>query len=139
MALYRIKYKGLSDVRSISVEDAKQYGVTLSQDLVWDKYGSDRDGQIVGINRPKLPTPTTGIVVDGLSDDLLKVLRAESTFTVTEVKDDLGDGEEIIKGQPLDDTGSVVRDATTGQESVRGESNADADPVTPAVAGKRKA
>jgi hypothetical protein len=129
MTLYRIKYKGLSDVRSISVEDAKRHGVELSQDLVWDRYGYASDGQIAGINRPKFPTPSSGLVVDGLSEDLLKVLRAEETFTVSEVKEDLSDGEEIITGKPLDDTANVVVDATSGQKSVKGERDPNVDPV----------
>ena len=129
MTLYRIKYKGLSDVRSISVEDAKRHGVELSSDLVWDRYGAKSDGQIAGIKRPDYPTPERGIVVDGLSESLLKVLRDEGTFTVTEVKEDMSDGEDVITGKPLDDTGSAVKDATTGQVSVKGSTDPNADPV----------
>ncbi len=129
MALVRIRYKGLSDVRAISVKDAERHGVTLSEDLVWDHIGEEAGGPVPGIKRPKKANASRGIVVDGLSDDLLKVLRDEGTFTISEIKDDNTDGDEIITGQPLDDTGSAVVDSTTGQKSQKGGSNADADPV----------
>jgi hypothetical protein len=120
MALVRIRYKGLSDVRAITVKDAEKHGVTLSQDLVWDHVGGVAGGQVVeGIKRPDYPNAARGIVVDGISDELLKVLKDEGTFTVSEVKDDKTDGEEIIVGQPLDDTGSAVVDTTTGQKSTK--------------------
>lgn len=129
MALVRVRYKGLSDVRIISVKDAEKHGVKLSADLVWDHQGRFAGGDIPGIKRPDFPNASRGVVIDGLSDDLLKVLRDEGTFTVSEVKDDNTDGDDIITGEPLDDTGNAVRDTTTGQESVKGASNADADPV----------
>lgn len=118
MALVRIKYKGLSDVRAITVKDAEKHGVTLSGDLVWDHVGGIAGGQIVeGIKRPDHANASRGIVVDGLSDELLKILRDEGTFTVSEVKDDLSDGEDIITGKPLDDTTGAVVDSTTGAKS----------------------
>jgi hypothetical protein len=129
MALVRIKYKGLSDVRVINKKDAASVGVTLSQDLVWDRIGARAGGNIPGVKRPDFPNAARGIVVDGLSDDLLAALKSEGTFTITEINDDNTDGDDIITGEALDDTGSAVVDATTGQKSVKGESNADADPV----------
>jgi hypothetical protein len=112
MALVRIRYKGLSDVRIITVKDAERHGVKLDKDLVWDSVGQAYGGQL------RFPNTATGVVVDGLSDELEKVLRAEGTFTITEVnKGDLSDGQEIVSGQALDDTGNVVKDATTGQKS----------------------
>lgn len=117
MALVRIRYKGLSDVRVISVKDAEKHGVKISQDLVWDNLGENADGPLDGIKRPKDPNNVRGIVVDGLSDALLDVLKKEGTFTVTEVKDDLSDGENVITGEPLDDTTGAVVDATTGAKS----------------------
>lgn len=129
MALVRIRYKGLSDVRAISVKDAEKHGVKLSEDLVWDHQGENAGGPIAGIKRPKFPNASRGIVVDGLSDELLKILRDEGTFTVSEIKDDNTDGDDIITGEALDDTGSRVVDATSGQSTTRGGSNADDDPV----------
>lgn len=117
MALVRIRYKGLSDVRAITVKDAEAHGVKLSQDLVWDHVGSHVGGEIAEVKRPTHPNSSRGIVVDGLSDALLTVLRKEGTFTVTAIEDDNADGEDIITGEPLDDTGSAVVDATTGQRS----------------------
>ncbi len=118
MALVRVRYKGLSDVRAITVKDAEKHGVKLSQDLVWDHVGARVGGQVVpGIKRPELPNASKGIVIDGLSDELLEVLRKEATFTVSEIKDDNTDGDDIIKGEPLDDSGNTVVDATKGQKA----------------------
>jgi hypothetical protein len=113
MALMRIRYKGLSDVRVISVDDAKKHGVELSHDLIWDNVGQARGGWLSHPNRD------SGVVVEGLSDELLKVLRDEGTFTVSEIKDGNTEGQTIIEGKPLDDTGSTVVDSTTGQKSIK--------------------
>lgn len=120
MALMKIRYKGLSDVRVISVKDAEKHGIKLSQDLVWDHVGGVAGGQVIdGVKRPDWPNAAQGILVDGLSDDLLTVLRQEGTFTISEVKDGGTEGEPIVTGAALDDTGNVVRDTTTGQTSVK--------------------
>jgi hypothetical protein len=113
MALMRIRYKGLSDVRAISVKDAEAHGVKLSHDLVWDNVGRSRGGWL------SRPNTDTGVVVEGLSDELLKVLKDEGTFTITEVDKDGLDGQTVIEGQPLDDTGSTVVDKTSGQKSTK--------------------
>jgi len=140
MALVRIRYKGLSDVRAITVKDAEAYGVKLSQDLVWDHVGSRAAGDIPGVKRPANANARRGIVVDGLSDELLSVLRAEGTFTISEITDDGSDGDDIITGEPLDDTGSAVVDTTTGQRSVAGESNSgDAGAAASASKAAKKA
>jgi hypothetical protein len=136
MALFRIRYKGLSDVRSISVKDAEKHGVQLSEDMVWDNAGSVVGGEMAGINRPKHSNKARGIVVEGLSDELLKVLRDEGTFTISEIKDDNTEGDPIVTGSALDDTGSVVRDGTTGQETSKGDPDANADPVASAGVGR---
>lgn len=129
MALFRIKYKGLSDVRVISVKDAEKHGVKLSADLVWDHVGGLRGGQVVtDVTRPDHPNANRGILVENLSDDLMKVLKNEGAFTVSEVKDGNVEGEEIITGEAVDDTAGVVRDTTTGQTSVNPD--ADVDPAT---------
>lgn len=119
MALVRIRYKGLSDVRVISVKDAEKHGVTMSKDLIWDNVGALAGGEVAGVKRPQFSNAARGIVVDGMSDELLAVLKAEGTFTVTEVKDDKTDGEDVIVGEPLDDTQNAVTvtDATTGAKS----------------------
>jgi hypothetical protein len=101
MALVKIRYKGLSDVRIISSDDLKARGINVDKDLVW----SHQDG-----------SASRGIMVDGLSEELLNALRTEGTFTITEVdKDTKVEKEDIIVGKPLDDTGSTVTDSTTGQ------------------------
>lgn len=132
MALFRIRYKGLSDVRAITKKDAKALGVNLSADLVWDHVGAVRGGQIAEVKRPDYPNAAKGIFVDGLSDDLLDLLRSEGTFTVTEIKDGESgpeDGDEIITGERIDDTGSVVRDTTSGQVAVDPKAAVDSGTV----------
>lgn len=100
MTLYRVKYKGLSTIREISGKDLKKHNVGVDRDLVWS------------------PSNNHTVVVDGMSDRLLEILRADRTFTVSEVKDQGEvESEEIIKGETLDDTAAVVVDGSTGQES----------------------
>lgn len=129
MALVRIRYKGLSDVRAITAQDLAQFGIQTDQDLVWDSVGRLAGGDVPGINRPDRPNAARGIVVEGLSDDLLEALSKEGTFTITEINDDNTDGDDIVTGQALDDTGSRVVLGETGQVSEKGESNPNADPV----------
>lgn len=118
MALVRVRYKGLSDVRAISVKDAEEAGVKLSEDLVWDNQGGAYGAPISGIKRPKQPNNHKGILIE-MSDELEQLLRREGTFTITEVdKDTMQDKDEnIVTGSAVDDTGDTVIDATTGQKS----------------------
>jgi hypothetical protein len=113
MALMRIRYKGLSDARVISAKDAEAHGVSLSHDLIWDNVGKARGGLL------SRPNTNDGVVVDGLSDELLKVLKDEGTFTITEITKDGLEGQTVITGEALDDTGSTVVDKTSGQKSTK--------------------
>jgi hypothetical protein len=99
MALIRVKYKGLSDVREMSQKDLEGAGVSLSAGLRWDH-----------TNRH------SGVLVENPSDRLLEIFKDEGTFTVSKDAEQ-GEGEEIIEGKPLDDTGGVVTDATSGRQS----------------------
>lgn len=100
MALSKVRYKGLSDVRVMSQKDLAAAGVGVDRDLRWD------------------PSNRRTIFVEDLSDDLLKIFREEGTFTVSEVDAETGKTvQEFVKGAPLDDTGSVVKDGNTGQTS----------------------
>jgi hypothetical protein len=110
MALFKVRYKGLSDIREISKKHlADVHSVGVDGDLRWARPGDGNYGvhNVVFIENP--------------SDGLLEVFKNEGTFTVTEVKDGEqgpSEGQEIITGSVLDDTGSTVRDLTTGAESV---------------------
>jgi hypothetical protein len=124
MSLHKVVYKGLSDIREMSAKDLKEAGVSVGADLVWDK---TRTGA-----RPK-------VFIADMTDRLLEIFRLEGTFTVTEVDEqtmlEVG-GEPIVAGEPLDDTGSIVRDGVSGQETRKGESDPNADPVPgPGVTG----
>jgi hypothetical protein len=109
MALFKVRYKGLSDIREISKKHlADDRGVGVDGDLRWAR---PNDG----------PWGVHNVVyIENPSDELLQILKDEGTFTVSEVKegDEPGEHEPIITGSVLDDTGSVVRDNTTGAVSV---------------------
>lgn len=127
MALTRVRYKGLSDVREMSQEDLFGAGVSLSAGLVWNDSNK-----------------VNGILIEDPSERLLEIFTQEGTFTVTEVnEDDNTDGEEIVTGQPLDDTGNTVIDTTAnrastpeGDKEVNPSQQAvDTGPVTTSAAG----
>lgn len=117
MSVHRVVYKGLSDIREMSVKDLKVAGVHAERDLMWDKTTHGR--------RP-------AVLIADISDRLLEIFREEGTFTVTEIDEETmqENGEDpIMVGESLDDTGSIVRDSTTGQQSSKGDSDANADPL----------
>lgn len=119
MALTRVRYKGLSDVRVMSQEDLFGAGVSLSSGLQWDS-----------------SNVVNGILIEDPSERLMEILQQEGTFTVTEVdSDDNTDGEEIITGQPLDDTGPTIVDTTAGRASTP-DGDKEVPPEKPADSGK---
>jgi len=106
--VHKVVYKGLSDIREMTKKQLAEVGIGMEGDLVWDKTKSG--------HRPV-------VFIEDISDELLHIFKNEGTFTVTEVNDrgaEVGD-EPVIQGAVLDDTGRVVRDGTTGQESVKPE------------------
>lgn len=91
MALVKIQYVGMSDVRIMSKEDLAAAGVGVDRDLHFDV----RNGWTQ--------------VVDSPSDDLLLILRREGTFTLEDTTKENSKNRTIIKGTPLDDmTGHTV-------------------------------
>lgn len=122
MSLHRVVYKGLSDIREMSKKDLAAAGVDVGADLKWDKTTHG--------HRP-------AVYLQDISDRMLEILKEEGTFTVTEIDEETmreQGAEPIMVGEAIDDTGSVVRDGTTGQRSSAGEPDANADPV-PSGAG----
>jgi hypothetical protein len=117
MSLHRVRYVGLSDVRSMSKAELGAAGVSLSGGLKWER----RNGWLQVIKDP--------------SDRLLEILAEEGTFTVEET-DEKGvpNGMKILEGAPLDDTGGTVVDDTTGQVSVKGEGETEVQPGSAAKA-----
>ena len=108
MAKVRVYYKGLSDVRSISADDLKAHGISVSEDLVWDRLGVANGGV--------LPYPRLAISIDA-PDVLINLLTREQTFTISEITDDGEDGDVIVVGRTLDEgtIAATLVDATTGQ------------------------
>lgn len=111
MSLVKVRYKGLSDVRTMSREDLATRGVGVGADLHWEKNG-----------RP-LSNP---VFLKDPSDELLEIFQAEGTFLVE--KDPDGEHPEvIIEGAALDDTGGNVIDGNTGQVSTAPGADAVSD------------
>lgn len=120
MSLFKVRYKGLSDERIMTAKQLAERGVGVDNTLRWARaYGNLGAHNVVFIEDP--------------SDELLQIFKDEGTFTVSEVKDDEdkpGEHDPIITGSVLDDTGSVVRDLTTGAESVKPEDKGE-NPAVP--------
>lgn len=113
MALTRVTYKGLSDVRHMSKKDLNDAGVGVDGDLTFDRVGKARGGLLARPNR--------GVVfISDMSDELLALLKEEGTFTITEVDNESGqDVQDIVTATKADDTGNTVVDGTTGQQSTK--------------------
>jgi hypothetical protein len=93
MALTRVRYKGLSDIREMSKKDLGEVGVHLDSGLTFDR--SNR--HTVYIQDP--------------SDDLLTLLKEEGTFTVQEVDEKTEEVKQTIvkhDASKADDTGRQV-------------------------------
>jgi len=99
MAQMRIRYKGAADTRVMSVEDLKQVGVDVPEDLVF--------------NRANL----WSMKVD-MTDELEAVLRQDGSFRLEAINDD-GSVTREHEGEVIDDTGTTVVDQTTGQTSTK--------------------
>lgn len=112
MAKVRVYYTGLSDVRSISVDDLKARNIEVSDDLVWDRVGVSGGGVL---NAPRL-----AINIDAPAE-LIDLLRREQTFTISEIEDDGAVGKDIVTGKVLDESMVAARvvDTNTGAESKR--------------------
>lgn len=101
MALIRVRYKGLSDIREMSQKDLAAAGVSLDSGLRFDHTNK-----------------ADGILIEDPSDRLLEIFRDEGTFTVSHKDVEAGEGETVIlQGEPLDDTGGTIIDTTKGRAS----------------------
>lgn len=121
---FKIRYKGLSDVREMSQKDLNDAGVD----------GIGEDGLV--FRRENYWTQT----VESLSDRLRDILETEGSYTIEEVDEGGNAVQKIADGEVKDDTADKVIDETTGQVSVKGESDPNADypvstpePVGPAA------
>ena len=92
MALTKVRYVGLSDVRTMSKEDLAAAGVGVDKDLHWDV----RNAWTQMIESP--------------NDDLLLIFKKEGTFTVEDASAADGKGRVIVKHDPkaLDDMTNTV-------------------------------
>lgn len=96
MAKMKVRYRGAADTRQMSVKDLKEAGVTVPEDLVWDRK-----------NRWSLEVEMT--------PELEEVLRAEGTFRLEKIKDDGTAGDIEADATKMDDTGSTIVMGDTGQ------------------------
>ena len=111
---FKIRYKGLSDIREMSADDLKAAGV------------EDAVGDGLLFRRENYWTQT----VETLSDRLRDILETEGSYSIEEVNDSGESVQVLAEGAVTDDTGNTVVDETTGQVSVKDESNADVHPVS---------
>lgn len=94
MATIRVRYKGVADERVISAKDLESVGVTVDEDLVW--------------NRRNL----FSLEIQS-NDKLEEVLRAQGHFTISSVDDNNGDSV-IAVATDTDSEGDVLVDGDTG-------------------------
>lgn len=114
MALVRVKYVGLSDVRIMSKADLAAVGVHVDGPLTWDSKGRANGGVLAH------PNNLTGVYIEDMSEELEALLRAEAAFTIEEVDEVTGKAvKTIVKGTHRDDTGATVKDGNTGEVSVK--------------------
>jgi hypothetical protein len=106
MAVHKVTYKGLSDIREMTKKQLADVGIGMDGNLVWDK---TKQG------------PVPFLFIEDASDNIMQLFKDEGTFTVVEVDDkgaEVGDSP-VIKGASLDDTGNTVVDKTKGTTSTR--------------------
>ena len=105
MALTRVRYKGLSAIRTIKANDdgLKERNIKIDKDLSWRR----ENGWQVFVRDP--------------SEELMQLFRDEGTFTVSEVKEDEKQPSEaqLVTATRADDTGDTVVDGNTGQKSTK--------------------
>ena len=92
MAEVKVRYKGMSDIRTLPADQLKERGVEgIDHDLVFHA------GNLWSVKVP-------------MSDELEAILIAEGTFTIVKVKDDGSTDEDdaVATAVPQDDTGSTV-------------------------------
>jgi hypothetical protein len=119
MAKVRVYYKGLSDVRRIDADHLKKaHGISVSQDLVWDRLGKGNGGV--------LDFPRLAINIDA-PEELIEVLRNERTFTISEITDDGEVGDDIVTGEVIDE-GTVSATLVDGDTGQTDDTNAGKDP-----------
>lgn len=102
MALMKVRYTGLSDVRVVNANDPglKARGISIDKQLRWDRNN------------------LWSVHVDGMSEQMEAWLKEEGTFTIEEVDAETGKTvKTVVKGGTLDDTGATVVDGSTGQVS----------------------
>lgn len=97
MGLIDVKYKGLSDVRTITKKNWEQEGVGVPVDTTWD-----------ASNRWTLRIDAT--------DRMVEVLKAQGHFQVSEVTDD-GSRKVLFEASEPDREPDIVVDGATGQRS----------------------
>lgn len=97
MAQVKVRYKGVSDRRVITQKELKERNISVDKDLVFET----RNGWSQVLDAP---------------DELVKLLKDQPGFTISEVKDSGEIGDEIISASSVDDTAdSTIQDTTTGQ------------------------
>lgn len=100
MAAVKVRYKGLSDVREISVKALADRGIKIDKDLVFNSGNA------------------WAVLID-LNEELEAILRKEGTFTISKVDDEGQVKGEVVTATKADDTvdAGEVQNLDTGEKS----------------------
>lgn len=98
MAVAKVTYKGISDIRILPASDLAEHGVSVPRDLVF--YRRPHEG-------------SDSIQID-LSPSLEKILRADGGFKISAVKDSGAEGETIVSTD-AEQPGKIVIEDETGK------------------------
>jgi hypothetical protein len=111
MGLIEVKYKGLSDIRTITKKNWEQEGVGLDKDTTWD--ASNRFTLLIDAN-----------------ERMEEVLRAQGHFQLSKV-DDAGNREVFAEATEPDREPDVIVDGNTGQSTEVKKDEPAADTLVP--------
>ena len=101
MALMKVRYKGIADVRIIHAKDVKDaHGVEMDRDVEWSRANN------------------FAVVMD-VSPQMEEILRAQGHFSLHALKDDGSESEVVATATDPGNEGDVIADSTTGAKTTK--------------------
>lgn len=114
MALIKVRYKGIADVREITAKQLKDNnGVIVDNDMVWNRANG------------------FSVIVDA-NDRLEEVLREQGHFTISAV-DDAGGEKVVSTASDPDNEGDILVDGDTGARTEVAEKAAQTEADAQAI------
>lgn len=99
MALMKVRYKGIADVRILHARDVKEaHGITMDNDVTWSR------------------TNNFAVVMD-VSPQMEEVLRAQGHFSLHALKDDGSESEVVAVATDPDNEGDQIVDSASGTKT----------------------